>query len=64
MKEKYIRQFGNDYQIPSPKQDYLMKIVKDECKRNNMVCDANELFAYMHQFEEKNVGTQLSLFDI
>jgi DNA repair photolyase len=64
MKDKYIRQFGNDYQIPSPKQDYLMKIVKDECKRNNMVCDANELFAYMHQFEEKNVGTQLSLFDI
>ncbi len=63
MKEKYIRTFGNEYEIVSPHNDYLMKIVKDHCVKYNMVNDVKELFAYLHQFEDKQAGQQISMFD-
>ncbi len=64
IKEKYIKTYGNAYEIPSQNQDFLMKIVIEECRKNNIVCDANQLFSYMHKYEEKNECTQLSLFDL
>ncbi|MFA9377148.1 MAG: radical SAM protein [Lachnotalea sp.] len=64
MKEKYIKTYGDAYEIPSPNGDYLMKMVQAECKRNNMVCDVNKLFKYMQLFEDKQAGEQISLFDI
>lgn len=64
LKEKYIKTFGNDYQIPSPYNDYLMNIVKNECVKNNMVSDVNNLFEYLHQFEDKQAGQQISMFDL
>lgn len=63
MKEKYVRIYGNDYEIPSPKSEHLMKIVKTECSRNNIICDASQLFAYMRLFEDKQAGRQMSLFE-
>ena len=63
MKERYIKAYGNDYEIPSPNHANLMRIVKAECKKNNMICDPNQLFAYMHQFEDKQTGKQICLFD-
>lgn len=62
MKERYIRTYGNAYELPSPNQRELMKLVKEECRKYGMVSEADALFAYMHQFEDKNEGEQLSLF--
>lgn len=64
LKEKYIKTYGNAYQLPSPKQDYLMEIVKSECRRNNIICNANQIFAYMHLYEDKLEGKQMSIFDL
>ncbi len=64
MKEQYIKTFGNNYNIPSLQQAKLMSIVKSECKKINMICDDKKLFDYMHLFEDKQEGKQMSLFEV
>ena len=61
--EKYRRNFGNAYEIPSPNHQQLSEVVRNECKRHRIVCIANRLFKYMHAFEDKQAGTQMNLFD-
>lgn len=62
LKEKYIKTYGSAYEIPSPNQAYLWTLLQKECRAAGMVCDAGELFAYMHAFEDKTDGEQLTLF--
>lgn len=63
LKEKYIRQYGNNYEVVSENHERLMKIIKETCKKNNIICGVEEVFRYMKTFEEKNNEIQLS-FDI
>lgn len=63
MKEKYRRTFGEAYEVPSPKRKVLAGMVKSFCQENGMVCNPEQLFAYMRTFEDKLAGEQLSLFD-
>lgn len=63
MKEKYIRTYGNNYELPSPNNNELMSLFYRRCKENNIVCDNDKIFEYLHTFEEKQCGKQLSLFD-
>lgn len=64
LKEKYIRTYGNRYEIDSPNNSYLMKIFHQTCAKNRMVHDNEEIFRYLHTFEEKGEGMQMSLWDI
>lgn len=63
MKEKYRRTFGEAYEVPSPKRKVLAGMVKSFCQENGMVCNPEQLFAYMRTFEDKLAGEQMSLFD-
>lgn len=63
LKEKYIKTYGNTYNLQPYNSKYLMGIVKEECKKHNIVCDDRIIFEYMHTFEDKQAGTQMSLFD-
>lgn len=63
LKEKYIRTYGNDYVINSPKQKSLMRLFHQICKENNIVHDNNQIFKYLNTFEEKQSSVQLSLFE-
>ena len=63
MKEKYIETYGDAYELPSPHQRELMQIVKNECEKVGMEWRTDKLFEYMHQFEDKQAGEQLTLFD-
>lgn len=63
MKETYIQTYGNDYQVPSLNRNFLSGMVKTECKRHGIICETDELFSYMHRFEDKQSGEQMSLFD-
>ena len=40
-----------------------MKIIKETCKKNNIICGLEEVFEYMKTFEEKNNEIQVR-FDI
>lgn len=61
MKERYIRTYGDAYEIPSLNRSYLDKLVRERCRRAGIVCKTGELFDWMHAFEEKGGGEQMTL---
>ncbi len=63
MKEKYMRIYGTQYQISSPKNNELMKVFHQICEAKNILHDNAKIFAYLCSFEEKNRPVQINLFD-
>lgn len=63
MKEMYIREFGNSYQIDSKNHNRFMEIIKETCQKHNIILGVDEVFNYLRTFEDKNEVNQLS-FDI
>ncbi|NSB13796.1 SPL family radical SAM protein [Clostridium beijerinckii] len=63
LKEKYIREYGNSYEVLSKNHGKLMKIIKDTCQQNNIIFGVKEVFNYMKAFEEENNEVQIG-FDI
>ena len=61
MKERYIRQYGNAYELPSPNAKELSGIFHKICRENGMMSSPEECFAFMHELPEKE--KQISLFD-
>lgn len=62
MKEKYIKTYGVQYEINSPRNKELMALFHKFCEEHGMLHDNGQIFEYLHTFEEKNAGDQLSLF--
>ena len=62
IKQRYIREFGNNYVVNSPKNNELMKLYHRTCSENGIMHSADEIFEYLHRFEEKNAPQQLSLW--
>ena len=62
LKEKYNRAYGYAYEIPVPRHKELYALFKKKCREYGIVSDTQELFEYMHTFEEKGCGEQLRLF--
>lgn len=60
LKARYIRSFGNAYELPSPKSRELSQIFHQLCDKYGLWHDNNQIFRYLSQFEEKE--TQMSLF--
>lgn len=64
IKEKYIRTYGNQYEIASPDNRRLMGLFHQTCEEKGMLHDNEEIFRYLQTFEEKGAGRQLSLWDL
>ena len=64
LKEKYIGTYGNQYMMESPNSHRLMKLFHETCERGGMVHNNEQIFQYLHTFEEKNTAWQLSLWDL
>ena len=62
MKEKYIQAFGDSYYCTSPANQQLMKIFRSVCNENGIMYNNDEIFEYLHAFEEKSESQQLTLF--
>lgn len=62
MKEKYIQAFGDSYYCTSPANQQLMKIFRSVCNENGIMYNNDEIFEYLHTFEEKSESQQLTLF--
>lgn len=62
IKQRYIREFGNNYVVNSPKNNELMKLYHRTCSDNGIMHSADEIFEYLHRLEEKNAPQQLSLW--
>lgn len=59
LKEKYIKKYKKQYEIPSPNNKKLMKIFKKRTKENNIITDTQEIFNYLHEFPQKTIQTKL-----
>ncbi len=62
VKNKYIRTYGNAYDILSPNNEKLLEIFKEVCVKNGMMYQIKECFQYLHEFPQKY--EQMSLFNI
>jgi DNA repair photolyase len=62
MKQRYIRTYGNSYELPSPNAKELTAIYKSICKENGMMSTPDECFRYMGEFPERQ--SQISIFDL
>ena len=62
MKERYIKEYGNAYELPSPNAKELMKCFQRICKDNGIMYSPDECFKYMQELTEKY--TQMSFFDL
>lgn len=63
LKERYIRTYGNAYELPSPKNGELMALFHETCERYGIWHDNDRVFSYLHEFEDPSACTQLSLFE-
>ena len=55
LKNRYIREFGNRYEISSPKNNELMSYFYSVCNKNKIMCNVNDIFSYLHEFPKKNL---------
>lgn len=62
LKERYIRTYGNAYDVASPDQDALLKLFHERCEKYGIWHDNAQIFRYMSIFEEKEETRQLSFF--
>lgn len=64
LKNKYIEEYGTNYNLPSKNNFELMELFHDFCDKENIMHDNDEIFDYLRTFEEKKVVEQLSMFDL
>ena len=63
MKQRYIRSFGNAYELNSHRNEELMRLFHRTCEKAGILHDNREIFAYLHAFPEREPDTQISFFD-
>lgn len=63
LKQRYIREYGNQYEIVSRNNDKLMSMFYGACRQHRILSNVNEVFAYLSAFEDKSEMQQMSLFD-
>ena len=59
LKQRYIERYGNNYELPSPRRDRLLKLFHSRCGEYGMLHDPESIFAYLREFPENE---QLTLF--
>ena len=62
LRQKYVKQYGNSYMLPSPNDKELMALFRNTCRENGIMYKPDEIFSYLNEFPEKD--EQLSMFDI
>lgn len=63
LKQRYQREFGYAYELPSPKQKALNQLFVKKCKEAGILYRPDDVFAYMREFPEEKGYEQMSLFD-
>lgn len=60
LKDKYIKKYGNSYEISSENSKQLAEYIYKKCKENNIMCNNDEIFKNMKEYPQK--FKQLSFF--
>ncbi len=59
LKERYIRTYGNAYELPSPDSPRLMRLINAVCEQNGILHTPESCFAYLNDLPEKFEQTTL-----
>lgn len=62
LKEKYIKTYGNAYELPSPNGKKLLQIFRSTCAEHGILSRPEDCFAYLREFPEKYEQTSLFEF--
>ena len=62
MKERYVKRYGNAYELQSPNAKELIGIFRRICKDNGLLSTPNDCFKFMHELPDKY--PQMSIFDL
>jgi DNA repair photolyase len=62
LKQRYIRTYGNSYELPSPNERQLMRLFSDLCDRYGIHHDNRQIFSWLNEYEQKNTQMQMSFF--
>ena len=62
MKERYIKRYGNAYELPSPNAKELMGLFRRICKNNGIMSTPDDCFRFMQELPDKY--QQISIFDL
>lgn len=64
IKQRYIKAYGEAYELPVPAHGELTALLRQECGKAGIEWRTEPIFAYLNQFEDKQEGRQMTLFDI
>ncbi|MBQ6488883.1 MAG: radical SAM protein [Solobacterium sp.] len=62
LKERYIRTYGNAYELPSPRAEELKRILHQICEENGMLSRPEDCFRFIGEMPQKYA--QIDLFDL
>ena len=62
MKERYIKRYGNAYELPSPNAKELMNLFRSFCRDNGIISSPDECFHFIQELPDKY--SQMSIFDL
>ena len=62
LKNRYIRKYGNSYELKVPDEERLYKLLTSYCTANNIEYRPDRLFKYLYTFKDKICGEEVSLF--
>lgn len=62
LKQRYMREFGNSYDVPSPRGRQLYNLFRQRCRDNGFMYSSRQIFNYLETYEEKDDSQQLSLW--
>ncbi|MCE5236092.1 MAG: radical SAM protein [Clostridiaceae bacterium] len=60
LKERYIKTYGDSYEVRSANHAPLMALLQKTCAANNILCGTDEVFSYLRTLEPRS--EQLRLF--
>lgn len=61
LKARYIREYGNRYEVPSPNRGRLMALFRDTCEKSGMLWRPEDCFAFINTLPGRS--RQISMFD-
>lgn len=62
LKERYVKKYGDAYSIMSDNNGGLMEILRSECTKHGILYRSDDVFTYLHAFEDGYEGEQIDLF--
>lgn len=53
LRKRYHEKYGYAYEVTSDRNEKLMSLLHEGCRKNGIVCSVKECFDYLHEFPER-----------